>query len=262
VALEKVALPDLDTLSLQPIHPAAVVHLRPQLAYGATPASARRWRNIKSLTVEMDGFSFGLECPSDHLKLLHTYLGSFPLLESLAFRWNRSRGPSPLSLHAEPCIAASRVLDCSVACPNASAKPPLTALKFRHLKTMLLENAITDAAQISGFIMSHRKVLHDFHFENVRLRSGDWDDALAPLTRISGSENWKKKQEEVMDVPLILSPTTTDPPDCVDEMLWGDERKRRGTLEALRKASLKTKEMLGAGPEHLRRLLRSSFLWR
>jgi hypothetical protein len=48
----------------------------------------------------------------------------------------------------------------------------------------------------------------------------------------------------------------------VDEMLWGDERKRHGTLEALRKASLKTKEMLGAGPEHLRRLLRSSFLWR
>jgi len=262
MALETVALPDLDTLSLQPIHPAAVFHLRPQLGYGATPASTRRWRTIKSLTLEMDAFSFGPECPSDHLKLLHTYLASFTSLESLVFRWKGGRGPSPVSLHSEPCIAASRAFACATACPNASAKPPFAALKFRHLKTMLLENAVTDAAQISDFVMSHRKVLHDFHFENVRLRSGNWDDALAPLTRISGDENWKKKQEEVMDVPLILSPTTTYPPEYVAEMLWEDERKRRGTLETLRKASLKTKEMLGAGPEHLRKLLRSSFLWR
>jgi hypothetical protein len=262
MALERSVLPDLDTLSLQPVHPAAVFYLRPQLGFGATPASAKRWHNIKNLTIEMDSFSFGPEWPSDHLKILHTYLKSFTLLESLTFRWRGSKGPSPLSLHAEPCVAASRVFDCSSACPKASAKPPFAALRFRHLKKMLLENAIVDAAQISAFIMSHRKVLHDFQFEDMHLRSGSWDDALAPLTRISGNENWKKKQEEVMDVPLILSPTTTYPPECVDELMWEDEKKGHSTLRTLRKASLKTKEMLGSGPEHLRKLLRSSFLWR
>jgi hypothetical protein len=262
MALERVVLPDLDALSLQPIHPAAVLYLRPQLGIGASPASAMRWRNIKNLTMDVDSFSFGPECPSDHLKILHTYLKSFTSLESFNFRWRGSKGPSPLSLHAEPCVAASRVFDCSTACPKASAKPPFTALKFRHLKKMLLENATVDAAQISDFIMSHRKVLHDFEFEDVHLRSGNWDDALAPLTHISGNENWKREQEEVMDVPLILSPAATYPPECVDEIMWEDERKGRRTLQTLRKASLKTKEMLGAGPEHLKKLLRSSFLWR
>ena len=262
MALERVVLPDLDTLSLKPIHPAAVLYLRPQLGIGASPASTKRWRNIKKLTVEMDSFGFGPEHPSDHLKILHTYLKSLTSLESLSFRWIGSKGPSPLSLHMEPCVAASRVFDCSSTCPKSGAKPPFAALKFRHLKSMLLENATVDAVQISDFIMSHRKVLHDFEFEDVHLRSGNWDDALAPLTRISGNEDWKMKQEEVRDVPLIFSPATYYPPECVDEIMWGDERKGRRTLQTLRKASLKTKEMLGAGPEHLKKLLRSSFLWR
>jgi hypothetical protein len=262
MALERVVLPDLDTLSLKPIHPAAVLYLRPQLGIGASPASTKRWRNIKKLTVEMDSFGFGPEHPSDHLKLLHTYLKSLTSLESLSFRWIGSKGPSPLSLHMEPCVAASRVFDCSSTCPKSGTNPPFAALKFRHLKSMLLENATVDAVQISDFIMSHRKVLHDFEFEDVHLRSGNWDDALAPLTRISGNEDWKMKQEEVRDVPLIFSPATYYPPECVDEIMWGDERKGRRTLQTLRKASLKTKEMLGAGPEHLKKLLRSSFLWR
>jgi hypothetical protein len=262
MAMERVVLPDLDTLSLKPIHPAAVLYLRPQLGIGASPASTKRWRNIKKLTVEMDSFAFGPEHPSDHLKILHTYLKSLTSLESLSFRWIGSKGPSPLSLHMEPCVAASRVFDCSSACPKSGANPPFAALKFRHLKNMLLENATVDAVQISDFIMSHRKVLHDFEFEDVHLRSGNWDDALAPLTRISGNEDWKMKQEEVRDVPLIFSPATCYPPEYVDEIMWGDERKGRRTLQTLRKASLKTKEMLGAGPEHLKKLLRSSFLWR
>ena len=262
MAVESVTLPDLNALSLLPIHPGVVFYLRPQLGIGASPASAKRWCSVKKLSIDMDSFSFGPECPSDHLKILHTYLKSFTSLESFAFRWIGSKGPSPLSLHTEPCVSASRVFDGSIACPKSSAKPPFAALKFRHLKSMSLENATVDALQISEFIMSHRKVLHDFEFENVHLRSGNWDDALDPLTRISGSEDWKKAQEEVMDVPLILSPAATYPPECVDETMWEDEKKVHRTLQTLRKASLKTKEMLGSGPEHLKKLLRSSFLWR
>lgn len=54
MAVKRVALPDLDTLSLQPVHPAAVFYLRPQLGYGASTASAKRWRNINNLNMEMD----------------------------------------------------------------------------------------------------------------------------------------------------------------------------------------------------------------
>ena len=66
-----------------------------------------------------------------------------------------------------------------------------------------------------------------------------------------------------MDVPLFLSPKTAAQSECVDEAMWDDEKTRRKTLQMLKKASLKTREMLGAGPEHLKRLLRSSVLgWR
>jgi hypothetical protein len=55
------------------------------------------------------------------------------------------------------------------------------------------------------FIMSQYKVLHEFQLEKVHLRSGSWDDALS-LTLIRGNEDWRNKQQDVMDVPLILSP--------------------------------------------------------
>jgi hypothetical protein len=239
IALERVVLPDLDTLSLKPIHPAAVLYLRPQLGIGAPPASTKRWHNIKTLAIEMDSFEFGPEHPSDHLKILHTYLKSLPSLESLSFQWVGSKGPSPLSLHTEPCIVASRVFDCSRACPKSGAKPPLAALKFRYLKCMLLKNVTVDAVQISEFIMLHRKVLHEFEYEVVHLRSGNWDDALAPLTRISGNEDWKMKQEEVRDVPLIFNPETLYPEEYHNDIMWKTEMKRRPTLRKLQQASLK-----------------------
>jgi hypothetical protein len=108
------------------------------------------------------------------------------------------------------------------------------------------------------FIMSHCNVLHEFQLEKVHLRSGGWDDALS-LTRIRGNEDWRNKQQDVMDVPLILSSVDLVGPkwwkdEFVDGLLWDDKTKMRG-MKALRKASMKTKGMLGAGEEHLRRLL-------
>ena len=264
IALEKASLPDLDTLSLYPVHPAAVLYLRPQFGVGTSPASTRRWRQIKKLTIEMDSFPFGADCPSEHLKLLHSYLRCFQSLEHFTFRWRGFKGPSPLSLSTEPCILSLAALQSSKACPKTSIKPPFPPLKFRKLQSLYLENAVVDASQIAAFVMAHRKILHEFAFEDVHLRLGTWDDALSPLTRISGNEDWKKKQEEVMDVPLMLSPLAgVVSTDCVAENMWEDEKKRNRALQTLRKASLRTKEMLGAGPEHLRRLLRSSvFTWR
>lgn len=76
---------------------------------------------------------------------------------------------------------------------------------------MELENAVMDSCQIADFIQKHRRSLREFNFEDVKLREGDWDAALAPLTLISGNERWKMNQEEVMDVPIMLSPVDCEP---------------------------------------------------
>jgi hypothetical protein len=121
---------------------------------------------------------------------------------------------------------------------------------------MYLSNVSLDAHQAAGFIMSHRKVLHEFQFDRCHLRSGTWDDALAPLTRIVGNDRWKHKREEVMDVPLLLSSVDDKSMmECVQEPLWDDViRKSRG-LKTLRKMSLRTREMV---PEQVKRLLRTA----
>ena len=110
--------------------------------------------------------------------------------------------------------------------------------------------------------MSHRKVLHEFKFEDCQLRSGDWDAALAPLSKIAGHDRWKQKQEEVMDVPIVLKQTPVIE-DCIPGGLWDDARKHSRGFNALKRASARTRGMLGAGEEGLKKLLRASTLaWR
>ena len=250
MAVEQAPLSSLESLILDGVHSSSLFYLRPQLAFGASPASTCRWRQIRKLKMRMDCPAWGGGQPTDHLKFLHTYLQSYPLLEDLYFEWLNQKGPCPLSLSSEQCLAPG-ALDCSAACPRTFATR-FRPLKFRKLRRMVLENSMLDASQISDFIMAHRKVLREFEFENVRLRTGTWDDALAPLTRISGSEAWKEKQEEVMDVPLMLGPEEEQ--ECIKGFMWEEHKKRR-PFHTLRKASMKTKEMLGA--------LRSSVLtWR
>jgi hypothetical protein len=76
---------------------------------------------------------------------------------------------------------------------------------------MELENAVMDSTQIADFITRHKRTLSEFNFEDVKLRQGDWDAALEPLTTITGSDDWKKAQEEVWDVPIMLSPVDAEP---------------------------------------------------
>ncbi len=132
---------------------------------------------------------------------------------------------------------------------------------------MELENAVLDASQISTFITSHRRTLYEFNFEDVILRSGSWDVALAPLTRISGSEKWKQKAEEVMDVPIILSPVGLGKVE-MEQVLWEAEKeqsrlKERRLFGGLQKVGSKGREFFWGGPEHMKKFLRSSvFSWR
>jgi hypothetical protein len=132
---------------------------------------------------------------------------------------------------------------------------------------MELENAILDASQISTFILQHRRTIREFDFEDVILRSGTWDEALAPLTRISGSDQWKEKQEEVMDVPIVLSPVGMEKGQ-MEKVMWEEEKRKDkmknfGALGGLHRAGSKTRELFWGSPEHMKRFLRTSvFSWR
>ncbi|KAL2009711.1 hypothetical protein VTN00DRAFT_5518 [Thermoascus crustaceus] len=269
VAVEHAPLTSLDTLSLLPIHPSALLYLRPSMGFGTSPASRKRWMQIRKLAIHMDSFPYGRGQPMDHLRLLHSYLQSYPNVERFSFRWKGVKGPCPLSLATEPCLVSPADDVPKQACPKRSTRPP-KPLKFPALQYMEVENAIMDASQVSIFILDHRRRLREFYFEDVVLRSGTWDDALAPLTRISGSEKWKEKQEEVMDVPIVLSLVGMERSQ-IQKAIWEEQRRKdlallhnlREGASNLERARSKTRELFWGSSDHMKRFLRSSVLsWR
>ena len=253
IAIERNRLLALDTLSLSSIHAGAIWYLNPTMGFGALPTSARRWRQIKNLFIEIDSVPFSPKPPSDHLKALHAYLQVFASsARRLTFRWLGAKGLCPLTLHDEVCLQSQTP---NLACPRRShiALPPL---KFQKLRDMEVENIIIDAFQISSFINRHRRTLSDFNFEDTKLRKGTWDQALKPLTRISGSEKWKEKSEEVMDVPLMLSPVG------LERQLQEFPFPKQPTPKLCQKSWQKAGAKLLGTPDHMRRFLRSSvFTW-
>lgn len=267
VAVEQAPLKSLQTLSLLPIHPGALLYLRPNMGFGASPASRKRWSQIRRLVIHIDSFPYAKGQPMDHVKLLHSYIQSFPNVKRFSFRWIGAKGPCPLSLATEPCLAASTKAASSQACPKRCTYP-LKPLILHNLQYMELENAILDASQISSFIIDHRRTIREFDFEDVLLRGGTWDDALAPLTRISGNDSWKETQEETMEVPIILSPTDVDQKQI--RRVIREEQRRKERLHSLRanasnmaRARPKKRDLIWGGSDQLKRFLRSSMLsWR
>ncbi|MCJ1245928.1 hypothetical protein MMC30_003132 [Trapelia coarctata] len=308
IAVERSPLPHLDTLSLLPIHPGAVLYLTPTMGFGARPNSQKRWRQIRKLNIRMDALpsvpssrpttptAVGqgtITMNNDHLKLLHSYLTTFsPTLTHFSFCWlsqtsppspisiptsalpkqappplyptppttptsstfspsklpftppsststsplsaspssstyhtapssthtppptpiSPHRGPFPLSLTTEPSLLTPSP---PLACPRR-CHLTLPPLKFPRLVLMHCENAALDATQVATFITAHAKTIADFNFEKCDLRSGDWDEALKPLTRICGSERWRGEE-----VPFMLG----------DEQELGGEKGRGGESE-------------------------------
>ncbi|KAH7086478.1 hypothetical protein FB567DRAFT_561168 [Paraphoma chrysanthemicola] len=220
IAIERAPLYSLSALSLHPIHPGGLLYLHPMHGFGSTPSSAKRWGQIRRLSICMESIpvsssSARIRTQSlEHLRILHAYLHTLSRsLTRLFFRWKGTRGPSPLSLDKEPCMLPYAHIDTTNIHPSLRSKNtsgPLP-LKFSRLRHMQLENAVMDATQISDFITRHKRSLVEFEFEDVRLREGDWDQALEPLTHIAGSDRWKRNQEETMDVPIMLSPVDASP---------------------------------------------------
>ncbi|KAK5442040.1 hypothetical protein LTS15_011088 [Exophiala xenobiotica] len=56
LAVESANPAQLESLTLAPIHPGAILYLRPHLTFGSSPAASRVWRRIKKLDIEMDSF--------------------------------------------------------------------------------------------------------------------------------------------------------------------------------------------------------------
>ncbi|OQE05452.1 hypothetical protein PENVUL_c024G01974 [Penicillium vulpinum] len=244
--------------------PSFVQALNMMSGFGASPASCKRWSQIRKLTLYMTSFGHEPGQPTDHLELLHAYLRSFPSLQRLVFHWEGERGPSPLSLATEPSLNSAAKGKPTQACPQRCVLP-LQPLKFQHLQQMELVNAKMDASQVASFIQEHRSTLREFNFENVVLRSGDWDDALAPLTRLSSNEGWKQGQRDTdtVDVPIVLSPAGVSQKQLLKAIYALQQQKCPKTPRSLAKARSRTRELLLGSPDHMKRLLRSSvFSWR
>jgi hypothetical protein len=275
IAVERAPLFALSSLSLHPIHPGGLLYLHPMHGFGSTPTSAKRWGQIRHLSICMESLPFSstsLRIRSqslEHLRVLHAYLRTLSRsLTRLFFRWKGARGPSPLSLDKEPCMLPKQEEGMHPSLSGTVRGPrPLT---FSRLKYMELENAVMDSSQIADFIHKHRRSLVEFNFEDVKLREGNWDAALAPLTRIAGNDAWKRTQEEVMDVPIMLSPVNVEPRimgplmeevECAIEEVGRREHALSRWLgmpkSSLRKSNALNKESFFGG-EHVKRFLRMS----
>jgi hypothetical protein len=217
IAIERAPLEEFDALTLESIHPAALFYLQPIMGIGSSPGSHRRWSQVRKLSVHMTSFPFDDPDKTEHLRILHSYLRAFSQnLASLHFSWvGKQSGPSPLSLDREPVLRPTDR-------PSTSPKP----LRFPQLQYMVLHNAVMDSSQVASFISRHRKRLIEFSFEDVTLRSGDWDHALKPLRKIRNSKKPSLQEAypiqglpESMDVPCMWSPIEVAPEPRIMETL-------------------------------------------
>lgn len=202
IATERATLLKLEKLSLLQIHPAGLQYLRHHPGYGCTPSAGRRWKQIRKLIITMDSWDFlGLRPGLDHLKILDDYIRNFSAnLEKVSFGWNGRKGPCPFTLFSDPLFAPPRKtakLFAEVTSPMSPlpAAPPRPSMTFPKLRYMQCRNATMSVEQVSDFVSEHRHSVKEFDFENVFLiNGGSWNDALAPLTRLSGSDEWLSQQ--------------------------------------------------------------------
>ncbi|KAJ5989845.1 hypothetical protein N7522_010052 [Penicillium canescens] len=169
---------------------------------------------------------------------------AFTSLQQLFFHWDGDRGLSPLSLATESSFSDAVKAKRGPVCP-------------RHPEKLLRQ------PQFASLIQEHRLSLREFNYKNVVLHSGAWDDALAPLNRLRGSEGWKQRQDEnVVDVPIVLSPVGISQKQLQRVTSALQQQKGTGTLRSLARARSETRELLAGRPDHMKRLLRSSVFWR
>lgn len=209
IALEQAPLNHLDSFSVMSLHEEGLLYLQPLSAFGADPRSCRRWSSIKHLNMRLQCREASDPKKTNTLKILHSYLGNFTSLQSFQFQWQDAKGPFPLSLHNEPRLIPVATRD------EGSQTPPMQRLKLPELRCFVIQNATTDAWQISNVLYRLRKQISECNFEDVELRSGDWDLALEPLYRMAQRSRFRRRpkppEQDSMEVPLILSAEDLSP---------------------------------------------------
>lgn len=269
IAIEKAPMESLNTFTLSPIHPGATLYLQPGIGFGVSPSGQKRWAQIVRLTINMDSFPYGIGLPTDHLKLLHTYLQSFPRLTHLAFRWRGEKGPCPLFLTSEPYprpgASKNSPPPSSKETPTSPSSPCSRPLTFPSLRYMELENIVSAASQLSVFLAKHRQTLSDLDFKETLLGSGTWAEALAPLTRTFNNNKQRRepkpKEVEEMDVPIMLSPDGLKITHLAKAFRDYQYRRNKAKLfkqptgSSLQRFSARSHYLFGCRPEHMKRAI-------
>ena len=202
IAVERASLPKLVKLSLSSVHPSALLYFRSQPGFGASPASSKRWRQIRKLKLTVEAWDFNGPRPGlDHLKIIDDYIRSFSSnLEKVSFTWNGLSGPCPFTLSTSPLFAPPREtakLFGEVTSPMSPlpAAPPRSDMHFPKLRYMQVRNCLMRAQQIADLVYAHRHSVREYDFEKVSLlNGGTWEEALEPLSRMTGSEAWQSSQ--------------------------------------------------------------------
>lgn len=201
IAIEHAPLLRLQKLSLNVIHPSGLVYFRHMPGFGSSPAAGRRWRQIRKLKVAVESWDFNGPRPGlDHLKIIDDFIRGFsPTLEKVSFTWVGRKGPCPLTLPSSPQFAPPRrtaKLFAEVTSPMSPlpAAPPRPAMHFPKLRYMQIRNSLMATKQVADLVYNHRHTVREFDFQNVTLANeGTWEEALEPLTRMSGSEAWQSQ---------------------------------------------------------------------
>jgi hypothetical protein len=216
--------------------------------FGCTPSAGKRWKQIKKLYITMDSWDFyGVQPGLDHLKILDDYIRSFSSdLEKVSFGWNGRKGPCPFTLFTDPLFAPSRKtakLFAEVTSPMSPlpAAPPRPTMSFPKLRHMQARNATMSSEQVAEFIFEHRHTVKEFDFENVFLiNDGTWEDALAPLTSMSGSDEWLSQQSgsEADSSTYFQSQDDLEPLEEMDEVIDTAADVPEGMPAELRRTSV------------------------
>lgn len=202
IAVERAPMLFLEKLTLDNIHPAGLLYLRHMPSIGCSPAAGRRWNQVKKLSIRVQAWDMhGRDPGLDHLKILEAYVRTFAHgLEKLSIGWVGRKGPFPLTLGAHALFAPPRKtgkLFGEVTSPMSPlpARPQREAIVFPTLRHLRVQDMEMTEQQVANLIHHHRHSVREFDFKDVVLSDGgSWHEALAPLTRMSGSDAWSSQK--------------------------------------------------------------------
>ncbi|KAK7739181.1 hypothetical protein SLS53_005817 [Cytospora paraplurivora] len=252
IAIERTAgLTKLTKLSLSGVHPAAFLYLRYEggPGFGCTPGAARRWRQIRKLSVSVEAWDFYGPCDPglDQLRLIDDYLRNFSdTVEKVSFTWIGNKGPCPLALAEDPLFDTprdARKLFKEITSPMSPLPPPpgvRRPIYFKKLKYLQVRNASMCQTQLRRLVESHKQTVKEFDFENVVLiNGGNWNEALAPLMvpteSVKGgrsrTDTWSRYSIGIGNEPPRTPPPRTPPPPYGSFKTTGPRRSSTLTQE-------------------------------